>query len=60
MAYIQFTEHPNLQTYHNDDYMPDDYRITQISESGVAQVTQEVADKLVEAFDHVEHYKEGN
>lgn len=56
MAYIQFTEHPNLQKYHNDDHMPEDYQIDEISEEGVAQVTQDVADNLVEAKDSVEHY----
>jgi len=60
MAYIQFTEHANLQAYHNDDHMPDDYRITEISDEGVAQVTQEVADSLVEAIDSVEHYDGGS
>jgi len=59
MAYIQFTEHSNLQAYHNDDYMAEDYHITEISDEGVAQVTQEVADTLVEAIDEVEHYDGG-
>jgi len=60
MAYIQFTEHAHLQKYHNDDHMPDDYHVTEISDKGVAQVTQEVADNLVAAFDHVEHYDGGS
>jgi len=60
MSYIQFTETPNLQTYHNDDHMAEDYRITEISDDGVAQVTQEVADSLVEAIDEVEHYDGGS
>jgi len=60
MAYIIFTEHPHLQEYHNDDHMPSDYRVTNINDEGVAQVTQEVADNLVAAFDHVEHYDGGS
>lgn len=60
MAYIQFTQHPHLQEYHNDDHMPEDYRIEDISDEGVAQVTQEVADNLVEAIDGVEHYDGGS
>lgn len=53
--YIQFTEHSHLQEYHNDEHMPDDYRVT-VNDNGVAQVTEDVGNNLVEAFDHVEEY----
>lgn len=54
--HIQFTEHPHLQRYHNDEYMPDDYYITEISENGVANVKREVGERLIEEFDHVVEY----
>jgi hypothetical protein len=54
--YIKFTQHPHLQRYHNDDHMPEDYRVTEISDDGVAQVTKEVGENLIAAFDHVEEY----
>jgi len=58
--YIQFTEHPHLQAYHNDDHMPEDYRITDISDEGVANVKEAVGKNLIEAFDHVEEYTGGS
>jgi hypothetical protein len=54
--YIQFTEHAYLQEYHNDDHMPDDYRVTGINDEGVVQVKKEVGVNLVDAFDHVVEY----
>lgn len=58
--HIRFIEHPHLQEYHNDDYMPSDYRVTDISENGVANVKAEVGEQLVEAFDHVVEYSGGS
>ena len=46
MAWIKFP--PEVQRYHNDEYMPDDYWVEPGSE-GVAQVKQEVADALIDA-----------
>lgn len=57
--HIRFTEHPNLQEYHNDDHMPSDYRITNISDEGVANVKQDVGENLIEAFDHVVEHEGG-
>jgi hypothetical protein len=54
--YIQFTEHAHLQEYHNDDHMPADYRVTGINDDGVVQVTAEVGEGLIAAFDHVKEY----
>lgn len=59
MAYIQF-ENTDLVRYHNSEYMPDDYWIENISEKGVAQVKQEVAEELVENKDDVSHYTNGD
>jgi len=47
VTYIKF-HNTAVQRYHNDEYMPDDYWI-EPSEEGVAQVTQEVADELIDA-----------
>jgi hypothetical protein len=58
--YIRFAAHPHLQRYHNDEYMDSDYRITEISEAGVAQVRSEVGERLIEAFDHIEEYESDN
>lgn len=58
MAYIQF-ENANVQRFHNDEYMPEDYRITEISDKGVAQVTAEVHDNLVESDLAIRSYDGG-
>jgi len=55
--HIRFTNHPHLQRYHNDDYMPDGYWITSISSEGVAQVKQDVGEALIAAFEHIEPYE---
>lgn len=54
MAYIQFHQ-THVQEYHNSEYMPDDYRITDITDEGVAQTTADVADTLVSA-EIADHY----
>ena len=46
MAWIKFP--PEVQRYHNDEYMPEDYWIEPSSE-GTVQVSQEVADALIDA-----------
>lgn len=55
--HIQFTEHPQLQRYHNSEHMPADYWIESISENGVAQVRREVGEALIDAFEHIEAYE---
>jgi hypothetical protein len=59
MAYIKF-DNENVQRYHNDDYMPEDYWIENISDDGVAQVKQSVADNLAESDLAVAHYEGGS
>ena len=46
MAWIKFP--PEVQRYHNSEYMPSDYWIEPSTE-GVAQVKQAVADELIAA-----------
>lgn len=52
--YIQF-DNSEVQDFHNNDYMPDDYRI-QPNGNGVAQVTEDVGQALVENFETINEY----
>lgn len=46
MAWIKFP--PEVVKFHSDEHMPSDYWI-EPSEKGTVQVTQEVADALIDA-----------
>jgi hypothetical protein len=41
---------------HNDDVMPEDY-VVEFSENGVANVTQEVGESLIENYDTISKHE---